>query len=94
MVLQGAFEGGVGVALAGQQAGTHRLDLKARIGADQIGQTVQRPVAGAAQTGEEVLRESGGLRADVLGLIEQPCGLARRVEDAVAGLQGEAAPAR
>ena len=84
-------DGGVRDASGADEAAADRLDLGAGVGARQVGQPVERPLPGPAETGEERSGQLLRLRADPGGLLEQAGGLARGVEDPIPLLEHELA---
>ncbi|MSQ21094.1 MAG: hypothetical protein EXR39_16480 [Betaproteobacteria bacterium] len=76
------------------QSLAHRLDVGAPIGARQIRQTVDRPLAGATHAGEDLLGEGGRMRPDLAHALEQPRGLARGVEQPIGARNDECALAQ
>jgi hypothetical protein len=59
--LEDAFDRGVGEAIGGEQPRAHRLDVGAGVSARELGEAVDRPLAGAAQAGEQFTGERGGV---------------------------------
>ncbi len=53
------------------QPGADGLDVGPRIGAHEVGEPVEGPLAGASQAAEQFLGEGCGVGTDPLGLGEQ-----------------------
>src|SRR3990172_1606547 len=82
--LERTLDGRVRETLGRQQAATDGLDRGARMAARETGESVEGPLAGAAEPGEEGLGEGGRLGADVLGFAQQAGRLARRLVEPIA----------
>src|SRR3970040_1413444 len=94
LALERAPHGGVGGALGLEKPGAHRLDVGACEAARKIRQSVDRALSRAAHASEEIAPERRGAGADARHAREQPCGLARGVEQAIGGFEREGALAQ
>ena len=80
---QRGFDRRVRHAVGGEQARAHRFDVRARLGARQTREAVQRALSRSPQSREEHLRERGRLRADLRGARQHACRVSRRIEEAI-----------
>src|SRR5438132_422042 len=86
---QRSLHGGIGETLGGEQARTDGVDVGARIGADEIGQAVERALPRPAGPSKEMLREGGRVWADPRGFVQQASRLARGIEEPITRVHRE-----
>ena len=88
-VLECTFDSAIGHTAAGQQGGADGFDVGAGVVAGEIGEPVDRALAGSAESCEQLMSDPCAVRPDLFDAAHETQCLARGIEQAVAVFEYE-----